>query len=87
MNIFNMPIYTDPNFCTIRYCYPKTKKKRIRNKWRKYRYKRIPREDALIFSKGILCHPTMAEQLKSFMKSAIEHNYKENGITPCESPV
>lgn len=70
MSLFNLPIIADSNCCKLIYCYPKSKKKRIRKKWKKYRFKRIPSKEALIFGNRIVCHPIIYEQLKNAMKSA-----------------
>jgi hypothetical protein len=72
--IFNLPIIADPNCCEIRYCYPKSKKKRIRNKWKKYRFKQVPRKDALIFANRIVCHPSIFFQLKQSLEAAAKMN-------------
>lgn len=79
MSLFDLPIIPDPNCCELRYCYPRTKKKRIRNKWKKYRCKRVPRKDALIFKNKIVCHPTVYKQLTQSMAMAAHMEFEGGG--------
>ena len=64
MNVFEMPIIGNDSMVEQIKCYPKTKNKRIVNKWKKRKFKYKPRKDALIFSFGIVCHPTMVEKVE-----------------------
>ncbi len=79
MSLFDLPIIPDENCCKLRYCYPRTKKKRIRNKWKKYRFKRIPRNDALIFSNRIICHPIIYDKLIKSMAVAAHVEFENGG--------
>lgn len=74
MDVFGLPIVKDERCLKLVYCYPRTKKKRIRNKWKKYRFKRVPSKEALIFHNRIVCHPTMYRELKKAMRDANETN-------------
>ncbi len=70
MNVFDMPIIGNDQMVEQIQCYPKTKKKRIVNKWKKRKFKYRPRKDALIFSFGIICHPSMIEKVEMGIKVA-----------------
>ena len=71
MNVFEMPVIPHEGMVTkVANRFPKTKNKRIRKKWSKYKFSLVPREDALIYSCGIVCHPSMVERLEKGLEVA-----------------
>lgn len=75
MNVFDMPVIGhDGMIEVIHNRIPRTKKKRIVNKWKKYKYSVVPRKDALIFTEGIVCHPSMVKKVEEGIKVARGNN-------------
>lgn len=56
---FGMPVYMHKNYknsTTEPYRFPKTKKKRIVNKWKKKFRREVKTKEAMIFSFGVVTH-------------------------------
>lgn len=85
MNVFDMPVIGHEGMVEKVYNrLPQTKKKRIVKKWRQHRYSLVPRTDALIYSCGIICHPSIVDRVQEGINIAKQQAGTQNGSTKTE---
>lgn len=78
MDFTSIPIVTNPNL-TVQFRFPRSKKKRIRNKWASRPNNRKPDRHFYIIDGKYFCHPAVLNSVISQLAQTYQATYQNLG--------